>query len=154
MIQRKQSIYLLLATICFIVSAVLPLGRCINADGLVNTINSIGLVNGVNGEVTYPYFACPMFFLVLCAFQSFGIIFMYKNRKTQAQLCNILVLLVVVGYLICGALIFCSCIDGTESSFRPSIGLGMPIVAAILTMLAHKGIMDDERLIRSVDRIR
>lgn len=155
MIQRKQTIYLFFCIICFIVCAVAPLGNIVpNGMGVASTVNSIGVVDGDNGTLSYPYFGIPMFFLVLNVFQSLVIIFMYKNRKSQALNCYIQFVAIIVEAIVSGALIYCSCIDSKEVSFRPAFALCMPIIALIFLLLAHKGIMDDEKLVRAADRIR
>lgn len=155
MLQRKQTVYLFFAIVCFIVCAVLPLGRIVSADmGVSSTVNSLGLVDGQSGKLSYPYYALPVFFLALNAFQSLAIIFMYKNRKMQALNCYVQIVGIVVEAIVSGALIYFGCIEGTENSFHAGFGLSLPIIAMIFLLLAHKGIMDDERLIRSVDRIR
>lgn len=155
MIQRKQSIYLFLCIVCFIICAVAPFGVLVpNGMGVSSTINSIGVVNGDTGVLSYPYFGIPMFFLALNAFWSLAIIFMYKNRKTQAFNCYIQLAAVLVETIVSGALIYCTCIDAQEVTFRPGFALCTPIIAMIFLLLAHKGIMDDERLVRAADRIR
>lgn len=155
MLQRKQTVYLLLCIICFIVCAILPLGKIVPAGMEVpSTVNCLGVVSSETGVLTYPFYAIPVFFLALNAFQSMAIIFMYKNRKAQALNCYIQILTIIIEIIVSGALIYYCCIEGTESNFKIGFGLSMPIIAIIFLLLAHKGIMDDERLIRSVDRIR
>lgn len=155
MIQRKQTIYLFIAIICFIASSCLPLGYLIpNGMGVESTVNSIGVLDGNTGNLSYPYFALPMFFLALNAFHSLAIIFMYKNMKTQALNCNIQVLAIVVEYIAGGMLIYTSCIADKNVSFESAFGLFLPITAIIAIIFAHKGIKADINLIKSVDRIR
>lgn len=155
MLQRKQTLYLFFSIICFILCAILPLGAIVPPGmGIPSTVNSIGIVDGSTGALSYPYYALPVFFLSLNALQSFAIIFMYKNRKMQAMNCYLQILAVITESIVSGALIYYTCINGTDNSFRIGFGLCLPIIAMIFILLAHKGIMDDERLIRSVDRIR
>ena len=154
MIQRKQTLYLFFAIICFILTTFLPLGTVENAGmGIANTITSLGLINGNDGAISYPFSAIPMFFLALNAFYSLAIIFMYKNRKTQALNCYIQILAIVVEAIASGVLIMQTCI-ADEQTFHAGSALSLPIVAIIFILLAHHGIMADEKLIRSVDRIR
>lgn len=155
MLQRKQTIYLIFSIICFIVCAVLPLGRLIpEGMGVPSTVNSLGVIDGNTGALSYPFFALPVFFLSLNALQSLVIVFMYKNRKSQALNCYIQILGIFVEAIVSAALIYYGCLKDTGNTFHASFGLCLPIIAVIFLLLAHKGIMDDEKLIRSIDRIR
>ena len=155
MIQRKQTIYIFFCIICFIICAVAPLGSLIpEGMGVASVVNSIGVVDGNTGALSYPYFALPMFFLALNVFWRLAIIFMYKKRKTQALNCYIQLAAILVEVIVCCALVYYTSIDGKEVSFRPAFALCTPIIAMIFLLLAHKGIMDDERLVRAADRIR
>lgn len=155
MIQRKQTIYLFFCIVCFIICAVAPLGSLIpNGMGVNSIVNSIGILDGNTGALSYPYFGIPMFFLALNAFWSLAIIFMYKNRKTQALNCYIQLVAIIVEIIASGALVYCTSINAKEVTFRPGFALCTPIIAVIFLLLAHKGIMDDERLVRAADRIR
>lgn len=154
MIQRKQTLYLFFAVICFILTTFLPLGTVEGAGmGMADTITSFGLVNGNDSTVSYPFYAIPMFFLALNAFYSLAIIFMYKNRKTQALNCYIQLLAILVEAIASGVLIMQTSITDGQT-FHAGSALSLPIVAVIFILLAHHGIMADEKLIRSVDRIR
>ena len=156
MIQRKQTIYLFFCIICFIICAVAPLG-VLQPKGIgefSSVVNSIGIIDGGTGALSYPYFAIPMFFLALNVFWSLAIIFMYKNRKTQALNCYIQLAAIIVETIVCAALVYYTSIDSKDVTFRPGLALCTPIIAMIFLLLAHKGIMDDERLVRAADRIR
>lgn len=123
MIQRKQSVFLLLAVIL-----------------------------GVLIIVNYPMW--PLFLLALVASSlSFFTIFKYKRRPLQARLSILAAILFVLWY---PAVML-------VNKFMMSIGLqydivnvwgALPAVSAILCLMARKGIMDDERLVRAADRIR
>lgn len=155
MLQRKQTIYLFIAVICFIASSCLPLGYLIpESMGVESIVNSIGVVDGNTGTLSYPYYALPMFFLALNAFHSLAIIFMYKNLKNQALNCMIQIVAIIVEYIAGGMLIYTSCVADKNVSFDSAFGLFLPIVAMISIIFAHKGIKADINLLKSVDRIR
>lgn len=123
MIQRKQSVFLLLAVIL-----------------------------GVLIIVNYPMW--PLFLLALVASSlSFFTIFKYKRRLLQARLSILAAILFVLWY---PAVML-------VNKFMMSTGLqydivnvwgALPAVSAILCLMARKGIIDDERLVRAADRIR
>lgn len=155
MIQRKQTIYLLLAIVCFIVNATLPIGYIVpEGMGIPSTINCLGVVDGTTGELTMPFKCIPIIFLAINILQSLTTIFMYNNRKAQMTSCKAQIAGIIIQYVLCGGLIWYTCINETTSNYNTAFSICLPIVAIILLVMAHKGIMDDERLVRSADRIR
>lgn len=155
MIQRKQTIYLLLAVVCFAINASMPIGYIIpEGMGVPSTINCLGVVDGNTGELSIPFMGIPIVLLTLNILHSLAIIFMYKNRKAQMTNCYTQIAAIIVEYIVCGALIWHNCIDGTTNTYGTAFAICLPIVAIILLLLAHKGIMDDERLVRAADRLR
>ena len=123
MIQRKQSVFLLLAAIL-----------------------------GVLIIVNYPMW--PLFLLSLVASSlSIFTIFKFKRRLLQARLCVLTTVLFLLWYpavLLVNKFMMPS---GLQFDVLNVWG-ALPIVCAILCILARKGIMDDERLVRAADRIR
>lgn len=158
MIQRKQTIYLLLAIVCFVITVTLPLGYLVpEGMGVRSTINCLGVVSGESGQLDLSAFMCiPCVLLALNILHTGSIIFMYKNRKSQMTNCYTQVAAIIVEYIVCGALIWHNCVSNAQPAvtYDTAFGICLPIIAIILILLAHKGIMDDERLVRAADRIR
>lgn len=155
MIQRKQTLWLLAAIVCFIITAMMPLGYIVpEVMGPSSTINGIGVIDGSTNELSFPFGALPIIILALNIAQSLLTIFSYKNRKSQATQCTVQIVSIVVEYIACGVVIWLSCIKDTACTYGISWAIFLPIAAMVFIILAHKGIMDDERLIRSIDRIR
>lgn len=77
-------------------------------------------------------------------------IFFYKNRKWQILIGNMILLLLVLAYPL--YFVF----DGIPTDLFRTVQYTFvcPLVAAILTCLAIRGIKKDERLVRSLDRLR
>ena len=82
-------------------------------------------------------------------------IFLYRNRKTQALFCALNALLIVcwyVCYFIVGQMV------GDKSwgtaKFTPSWPAFLPAVSLILYLMARRAINADEKIVRSLDRIR
>ena len=123
MIQRKQSVFLLLAAIL-----------------------------GVLIIVNYPMW--PLFLLSLVASSlSIFTIFKFKRRLLQARLCVLTTVLFLLWYpavLLVNKFMMPS---GLQFDVLNVLG-ALPLISAILCILARKGIMDDERLVRAADRIR
>jgi uncharacterized membrane protein len=77
-------------------------------------------------------------------------IFLYKHRKRQILIGNLILLLLVLAYPL--HFIF----DGIPADLLRTVRytFAFPLVAAILVCLAIRGIKKDERLVRSADRLR
>lgn len=107
------------------------------------------------GDGLRDFSSWPLFLmLVLSGTISLIDIFLYKNRPLQAKLCWVIMGLLAIwylGYFLLGN----SLADEFKADFQFSyIVTCLPAIAIILTFLARKGIMADEKLVRSMDRIR
>ena len=161
MIQRIQTIYLLLATIAMAMTLHFPLATIVaGADEIV--INAFGVsILGESVQATWLYI-CLIVMLALPTLLSAIIIFLYKNRMLQFRLCmsNIVLL---VGAIACIA-VFCwrmsvgiaalEPYQGVEHIFKLGWASIMPVISIIFVALAMRGIAKDEALVRSLDRIR
>jgi hypothetical protein len=159
MIQRVQSIYLLLAAIALTVLFFLPIASFYSSlsyshnlyvthlkplsDGIEPIVNSqkiipLGILAGITAAIS-----------VLT-------IFMYKKRLVQIKIVRVLILFtaVLLGliFFVYGPMI--SRITETEVRYESGYGLYLILTAFILLFLAHRGIVHDEKLVRSADRLR
>lgn len=147
MIQRIQSVYLLLAAI---------LGAVISFYN--PHLWRARLVNNnyqyFDGQSNYLYFMLLMIIIVL----SLVAIFLFKKRKVQFRLTVINLLfslgLIAVQYLEITALEQQLKEGGmlASSTYLPAAFL--PILLVILLFLAARGIFRDEKLVKSLDRLR
>lgn len=143
MIQRIQSIYLLLTTI---VSGVL----IFIFNLWIVSEKKIFIVDLFSEELTLLKLIPIAFFA--SSLLAFVTIFLFKNRQLQFVLgrLNILInlfLLVLLIYL-------SQTISGEASVSEKGIGMFLPILAILLLVLANKAIKKDEDLVKSVDRLR
>ena len=123
MIQRKQSVFLLLAAIL-----------------------------GVLIIVNFPMW--PLFLLALVASSlSIFTIFKFKRRPLQARLSVLAAVLFLLWYPAVVLVNNFMMPSGLQFDIVNVWG-ALPAVSTILCMLARKGIMDEERLVRAADRIR
>lgn len=120
MIQRKQTIFLLLAV------AVLIVGVAMHT--VTPLLSGIEVVAAVVAAVD---------------------IFLYKKRKVQALLALTVIALLLVWYLLLAVHA-----HSQGGDYRLVVADAMPAVAVILTFMARQGILADEKLVRSLDRIR
>jgi hypothetical protein len=133
MIQRFQSLLLLLAFILLALMICFPL--CQFADGSKAYVNDY-----------YPVLVLLLINMVLTAFS----FFMYKHRMLQIRLSifNALIIVGLQGWII---YLFFS-IPGNSVVF--SLTAACPLAAFILILLAIRYIGRDEALIRSLSRLR
>ena len=156
MIQRKQSLFLLVAVIAYVLCLFLPVG-IIQPEGMGTAI-SVHCLGTVNGEMgmSFDTTCAPLFLLcAVSALLSLVTIFMYKNRKLQINLCNIILLFSVLWYI--DYLVMYFDVVGLENATGKmgfTFGSCLPLVGIILTWMARKGVSDDEKLVRVADRIR
>ncbi len=152
MIQRIQSLFLLLALICMSIFYFVPFGSLeMQAEtGIVDV--PMGLYGVDFGEEHYS--TLPL--LILLSFVVLTLlvtIFMYRHRVLQIRIC-IFNMILALG---CSGLAFFFLYQASEkfgTNYHTSILVILPIVAAIFIVLAIRGIAKDEALIRSIDRIR
>jgi peptidoglycan/LPS O-acetylase OafA/YrhL len=141
MIQRIQSLWLLLAATAGALTYVLPLWSGQLQDG--SQKQNYGREN--------LFFFALVVATVLLALVT---IFMFKNRAKQKALTIIGLLLSIL--LVALELVFVDAYKKTlnllESSWQP--GALMPIAMMVLFFLAWQGIKKDERLIKSLERLR
>ena len=116
MIQRKQTIFLLIAVI-------------------------LGMVH----FQSWLLFALQM----LASADSLIAIFLFKRRPLQALLCLAAMLVNIIWYVVLAVQI-------QQGSLPESLSLtaSLPIIAAILCLMARRGILADEKLVRAADRLR
>lgn len=136
MIQRKQSIFLILAALISGISAwVAHLWKTMDGDWVKPEDNV----------------AAGLLFLISTLLSLFALFF-FKNRKLQIQVTvmNIILNFLLIGYLIYGL----TNLPGGFKDSEKGIGLLSPFAVIVLLMLANHFIRKDEELVKSVDRFR
>lgn len=153
MIQRIQTVYLLLAVVASICCLSMPVGTYAGSDGaLVATAFNLWLTleEGGHAFAPWPLFAVLLVQAVLAAYAIFG----YANRRAQARLCAFDALLVVGWYIVFAVEALAVGCGVGETRFVPSWQCALPLVSLVFTLLARRAILADERLVRAADRIR
>lgn len=133
MIQRIQSVYLLLAAIASgVVIFFLPLFKM--------------------GDSAHMVMNDPIFFAitVLSTLISIFSIFRYKNRQQQVVSGRINIIL---NFVFFGFLMYMF-YDGLKEGDSLGTGAFIPIAVVVLVTLANRAIMKDEALVRAADRLR
>lgn len=141
MVQRLQSVWLLLAAVCGIALTKIPL--------FIGTLsnNQIKLVLATESLLLFALSICLAALALFC-------IFLYKKRPLQFKLS---VLGVIVSILLVGLEVLH--IEGFKTAnllVKGSYYWGglFPIAMVIFYFLAARGIYKDERLVKSLDRLR
>lgn len=144
MIQRIQSIWLLLAAIAVLCLLFVPVLISI-VGGNTHILNGYGISN-------QPTNVLLLVSIVLAALISLLNIFNFRNRKLQIRIASLNILL-ILGLSFWFSQLAKHLPGGIEKS-DIGFGLFLPLLAVIFTLLAIRGIKHDEKLIRSADRLR
>jgi peptidoglycan/LPS O-acetylase OafA/YrhL len=151
MIQRIQTVYLLLTTIL----AVLFLsGTIINFENGTN-LNLEGISGVVSpGPENSKNELLPLTILLIAVpIMSLLTIFIYRNRKSQMKLTILLIILILLE--IAAVAYYTHYIMGNFNTDPvPGLKLILPVLMLIFAILAYRGIREDEKLVRSYDRLR
>lgn len=144
MIQRIQSIYLLIATVLS-GGLIFPLNLWITEQGTeFYALDSLSSDNLVLASVFVLFMASSLLTLIT--------IFQFKKRQLQFVLGRLTIL---INFILVGILVyFAQNLSGEMQVSEKGIGLLIPIFTIVFVALANKAIKKDEELVKSVDRLR
>lgn len=139
MLQRIQTIWLLLAATCALLTLKVSF---YSGNVLVNNQRKFEYLTAMNGGMLL------LIFTVTAAVASLIIIFLYKDRKLQLKLTIAAIALGIINI----ALFF----SATDKYAEGNYDITAPVVIAVpvLLILAARGMYKDEKLVKSVDRLR
>ncbi len=145
MIQRIQSIFLLLASACAFSLFAFPFATAplnqstVFADGLYNLQDNMGL----------------LVLFCLAGLLTFIGIFLFRNRKTQLLVNRIAITANIIG-LVLAIVLFMNDSQNMAQNVNPDDGIGayLPFVFLVFAFLANHFINKDEKLVQSMDRLR
>lgn len=148
MIQRIQSIWLLLASLAILCLLFVPTVGAAAAKGYYILYGSGLQMEGISEQSTnVPLLAST----VLAGLISLINIFNFRNRKLQTRIAALNIVLILALSFWFSQIV--NKIEGLKTlDIEP--GIFLPLVAIIFTVLAIRGIKKDEKLIRSADRLR
>lgn len=155
MIQRIQTLYLLLAAVLMGLTIFLPLATFYGEghEFVLTGLSVTDLTDPAAPEVmtTNVYL---MVLIGLATLLPLVVIFLYKKQFLQVRLCftETVLLLGTQGFVAYYIMHYLKVIDVVSWKFGiPSV---FPIVALVFVVLAIRGIVRDQNLIKSLDRIR
>ncbi len=154
MIQRIQTVFILLSMLITGMYFTNPLARILGPDNAVYFYSFRGFhAAGEKAEITSE--ALPLIILLaVILLLSLVTIFLFRRRVLQARFCmyNILLKLGLLGMVAFQLLHFRKQEEAVSLAVT-WIAL-MPLAAAFFDYLAYRNIRKDELLVRSIDRIR
>ena len=140
MIQRQQTLWLLLATAASVLTFFFPFAT--GEEAVLNTdmVKTTEIIAGSN-----------FFTLILTAVSAglaFVIIFMFKDRKLQMRL-------TLLGILIAGITLALYILNMSKlTKATPALWAVLPAIVVISFFMAFRNIRKDEKLVRSLDKLR
>ena len=155
MIQRIQSLYL---TLVILLTLFLFRGNVFNFAGESGEVIKL-LLTGVLMDNEGRLFAqvsnlwLLTVILVVIPFMSLITILMFRNRKIQL-LFAILVVMMSSGLIIALFYYAYSVMDNYKMVIIPGFKMVIPLIILIFSILAYRGILKDDRLVKSYDRLR
>ena len=153
MIQRIQSIFLLIVAALMITLIFMPLASFNTANASFEFM-SYGVVSLGEPSFTAVTTWSLTTLLSLSGILAFISIFFYKKRPLQIRCCQFNFLLILAFYLVFFIYWWTIQNDLAAQSIALDASLTMPIAALILDYLAMKKIKQDDDLVKSMDRIR
>lgn len=157
MIQRIQSLYLALAAIALAAAFFFPVITYINEGQIwlevllkgMNDFSSPTL--GLSSKLMLPLQILNGIIIVLAVTS----VFLYKNRNSQIKMVRlgIVLTLVVIALIFFYYANILAKITSTEPDFNHT-GIYLILVALVMFIMANRGIMKDDKLVRAADRLR
>ena len=149
MIQRIQSVYLVVVSILMVLCMCNPIGSIIANTNEISEFGNL-FITLPDGTKDYAPWALFVILLVV-AVLAFVTIFLFKKRMLQIRLTIFSSVMLIGYYLTLAAFIF---MLADETSFSASWTICLPFVGIILNWLAIRGIGADEALVKAYDRLR
>ncbi|MDD4215531.1 MAG: DUF4293 domain-containing protein [Bacteroidales bacterium] len=160
MIQRIQSLFLLLAVAAYVLLFFFPFAEY-RTDDMVYTFSLLGITGG-NSNSTIPLMIAVCVLAITC----FVTIFLYKKRLIQIKITAI-TLLAHIGFI---AALFYSAETVIAHSISKTMtetlsatteiipeykaGMYIALLPVVFLVLAHRFIRKDEKMVRAADRLR
>ena len=155
MIQRVQSVYLLLVTILMSWFLVTSYAYFSNSEGIDYVIYTYAVKVFESDSFYMVKRTLPLMILVfLTGVVSFVNIFLFHHRLWQVRISAITVIMLLVQLLM--VYFYYTSAAKEFGALHPSLKMPaiLPVVSIILLIMAYRGIKHDETLVNSYNRIR
>lgn len=155
MIQRIQSLFLLLTALLTIIFLRLTFFKFFNTSGTDIIMNFKGIFQvSDTGESVLVQNQLPLSaILLIIPILSLIIIFLFKNRRIQLKLTLIVIALasILILYLAISALLI---VKRYEVQLLPAFPVIVPPLVLLFSIFAYRGIKKDDAVVKSYDRLR
>ena len=149
MIQRIQTLYLLGVLVLLALCAHFPVTVLTDAQGKVAALSLIGIVHSSGNLFLHLLL---LIILGISVILDIICIFLYKKRKIQMKQCMINIFLLVGLNLLLFVQLLMLKMSGIAVLYR--LPIIFPLLCAVFTYLAYRGIKKDDELVKSYDRLR
>ena len=155
MIQRIQSLYLLLTTVFSVLFLNVSIIKFVDKskDTLIINFGGINKITTGGGTELIEKLIPFSILLLLIPVLSIITIFFFKKRKLQIEFTKALLGIIVILICILGYYTF-YVIRKFNAEIVPGANLILPVLMTICTYLAYRGIRKDVDLVKSYDRLR
>ena len=155
MLQRIQSIYFLFASLALFALFLFSLAHNVYINGKTVSIMVTGIFEIINGHPSHTqFFVALTVATAVIALLPLIIAFLYKNRKQQIAL-GYAAILIVIGYSFWMSQSVKNIMGSIQlDTHNWGIGLFLTSISIVFLLLAIKAIKNDEKLIKSADRLR
>ena len=151
MLQRIQSLWFLLSIAALSAMFFFPIAE-LHKQGIVYFFKMSGFFEIKGSQlIKHEPIIILLILNVFISFLSLLNIFLFKNRNLQIKLCLITSLFLII---FSGVILYLTYFVNNYDSVFYKVSSIFPIIAFIFIMLARIGIKSDEKLVRSIDRIR
>jgi hypothetical protein len=152
MIQRIQSLYLLIATALMGVALLMPVATFTATTGEVFTLSAFSLSSAGLSQSTI----WMGILMVAATVLPFITLFLFKRRMLQVRLCAVEIVLLLGCIAFEAIYYYLSGANALAEVAHRQFGWAaiMPIIALILSAMAARATFKDEVMVRSFDRIR
>lgn len=155
MIQRIQSIYLLLTTMLSVLFLRAGIIYFTEESGslLKIAVNGLCRETVINSNQLVDKLLPVTVLLIVIPLLSLFIIFLFKKRRLQLSLTKVLITLITL--LILSIAAYSIIVSGKfDASVNPVLNTAIPLVQLVFSVLAYRGIKKDDDLVKSYDRLR
>lgn len=158
MIQRKQTLFMFVAAIALLALYFIPVASFWSEMAYYKFfIHKLDLQGPVEADVFRKGLVMPLgIFNGITVLVIIISIFLFKKRRQQMRLVKLAILMnvILVGLIF---FVYASLIGktlNTTADYSGDAGIYFTLISLIMLILANRAILKDEKLVRSVDRLR
>lgn len=150
MLQRIQTVFLLLITVFSVLQLFVPFQTITTYESTLMLYLSPATYNGSTQAIIH----LPLVICLLITLLSLITVFMYKKRSLQMKLCTLIAL---VSFALTASLFLFTYVkldNEYETVINYNTAAFIPLINIILAFIAKRFIKKDDDLVKSADRIR